>query len=229
MKQNTLSNLLMMGFLVISVVFTSCTNEEETNSGLLKEETTIKVLLPGEVYRNVNKKLNAKLNKPLTNTNGNSETPSYTDVDFSEEAAQEILQPLVVYGIDIRDQLIEAANNNDLSISDEELEDMQNMDDSQLAALAYFTFSLTDETLVEDDEDIELDEDAYTWKDIKDCLFEAVGVSIITDANKYISGTKTLMTATNALQIARGLIVRTVGWIGIAYSAYKFGKCLRNR
>lgn len=37
------------------------------------------------------------------------------------------------------------------------------------------------------------------------------------------------MTATNALQIARGLIGRTVGWIGIAYSAYKFGKCLRNR
>lgn len=29
MKQNKLSNLLMMGFLVISVVFTSCTNEEE--------------------------------------------------------------------------------------------------------------------------------------------------------------------------------------------------------
>lgn len=86
--------------------------------------------------------------------------------------------------IDIRDQLIEAAKNNELSISDEEFEDMQNMDDSQLAALAYFTFSLTDETLVEDDEDIELDEDAYTWKDIKDCLFEAVGVNIITDANK---------------------------------------------
>ncbi len=229
MKQNTLSNLLMMGFLVISVVFTSCTNEEETNSGLLKEETTIKVLLPGEVYRNVNKKLNAKLNKPLTNTNGNSETPSYTDVDFSEEAAQEILQPLVVYGIDIRDQLIEAANNNDLSISDEELEDMQNMDDSQLAALAYFTFSLTGQTLTEDDEDIELDEDAYTWKDIKDCLFEAVGRELVFGIQGYIQGTKTLMTATTALQIARGFITRTLGWIGVAYSAYKFGRCLHNR
>ena len=131
--------------------------------------------------------------------------------------------------IDIRDQLIEAAKNNELSISDEEFEDMQNMDDSQLAALAYFTFSLTDETLVEDDEDIELDEDACTWKDIKDCLFEAVGRELVSGIEGYIQGTKTLMTATTALQIARGFFTRTLGWIGVAYSAYKFGRCLRNR
>lgn len=214
----------------VSMAVISCSNEDEHPLEINgKKDITIKLHIPNTVVHNINKKINM-----LFSSNGNlkslkKNTASEEIHDLTDTEAKCILSPLVTYGVDIRDQLLQAAENDELLITLEERELLENMDDSQLAGLAYFSHALAEQTTAEDEEENELDEFAYTVQDVKECLTVAMGIDIALDLYRYFKGTSALMTAKTALQIGKAFMKRTMGWIGIAYTAYKFGRCLHER
>ena len=165
------------------------------------------------------------INSPITRGYG----------EESEENAKEIMQPLVADGEQIIEQIIEAIDTENLEVSQEDIELLENFSEEQLAALSFIVYNIDENNpifgyIVNTDGDInpEILDQSYTISQIMDCLVEAFGLNIARDVYNYIKGTKMLMTATNALKIAKALGIRTWGWASIAYSTYEFAICLKN-
>ena len=216
-------NFFMMSLALMAVfVVISCSNEEEKDS-LSEKESSIEIKVSKTVFRSVNKKLKAKFS--VNDTRANSSI-------ISEEEAQEILQPLVEGGEDIREQLIQAIFDGELVVTSEEITELKNMDDSQLAGLAYFTYSLAENVEDEPVDEGIIDEFAIasiTKQEVFECMTVAMGLQLVSDLYKYFNGTAQLMTVTEALAIGKAFFKRTSGWVGVAFIVYEYGSCIHEK
>lgn len=164
--------------------------------------------------KDINKKMQDLFNVSRTNS----------AVSITEEQAMDILSPLIPQGLSIRNQIVNNAELGNLNISADELQLLLNMDDSQLAELAYYIVTVADI-------DPELYDDGmkkYTGQQLLDCLSTAIGLDAVTGLWGYIDGTATLVSASSAWTIGRALIGRTLGWVGVAYAIYSYVECLNN-
>lgn len=217
----------MMSLALMAFATTSCNNEDEMAIDS-KKEATIEVEVPKQIFNDVNKKLNARLS--LNGTRAGSSGNGYEPI--SEEEAQEILQPLVEYGEEVREELLQAAQQGELDATSEELVDLENMDDSQLAGLAYLMCSLDEITNDEPIDEEIIEEFSFaniTRYEIVECLSVAMGFQLVSNLYRYVSGTAQLMTATEAFAIGKAFIKRTWGWVGAAYVAYEYGSCIHDK
>lgn len=216
-----------MSLALMAFATTSCNNEDEMAIDS-KKEATIEVKVPKQIFNDVNKKLNARLS--LNGTRAGSSGNGYEPI--SEEEAQEILQPLVEYGEEVREELLQAAQQGELDATSEELADLENMDDSQLAGLAYFTYALaenSEDEPVNDDIIEEFSIANITKQDVVQCASLALGFEVVSGIYSILSGSAELMTATEAFAIGRAFISKTLGWIGVGIAVYQYGKCIYDK
>lgn len=150
------------------------------------------------------------------------------DDEQLEAKAQEIFSPYVQDGITIRDEVISYASSGSLNVSSEDLQKFENLDEVSLAGMAYYMSILT---VVEKQEPLTIDGEPtkFTSADFADCLSVAIGINAAKGIYRYISGTKSLITASTAFSIGLSLMKRTLGWAGVAYSIYEFGTCLKKK
>lgn len=112
-------------------------------------------------------------------------------------------------------------------LSSDDVNLLVNMTDDEIAGMAYYVGVLesykNDATL---NSEMQM---KYTKDELIDCLSFAIGFSAISSIYRYLDGTASLMTAKTAFQIGRGLIGRTLGWVGLAIVTYDYVDCLRSK
>ena len=127
----------------------------------------------------------------------------------------------------LRDQLVD--HQSELSLTPQDVFELENMQDDQLADLSFTFASVYNESLKKN----------VTWEDFIDCLKQASGISDIESllkngaelgcVNLYINGTRSLITAATARQIVLAVAKRTFGIVGIAWVIYDFADCMKNK
>ena len=188
---------------ISSFFFASC-SDEVNNTKKETDGVLITCNISDKQIKDINKKMQDLFNVSRTNS----------AVSITEEQAMDILSPLIPQGLSIRNQIVNNAELGNLNISADELQLLLNMDDSQLAELAYYIVTVADI-------DPELYDDGmkkYTGQQLLDCLSTAIGLDAVTGLWGYIDGTATLVSASSAWTIGRALIGRTLGWVGVAYA-----------
>lgn len=198
---------------ISSFFFASC-SDEVNNTKKETDGVLITCNISDKQIKDINKKMQDLFNVSRTNS----------AVSITEGQAMDILSPLIPQGLSIRNQIVNNAELGNLNISADELQLLLNMDDSQLAELAYYIVTVADI-------DPELYDDGmkkYTGQQLLDCLSTAIGLDAVTGLWGYIDGTATLVSASSAWTIGRALIGRTLGWVGVAYAIYSYVECLNN-
>lgn len=156
-------------------------------------------------------------------------------VDSYETQLTKTMNPLSKVGAEFRTAIINAHKNdvNGFILPSEVLYNLQSLDDTQLVELGLMVSAIVkDETIIWEDGRM------VSYERVVDCLMEATGIigiiELFTEVaggcgsiGLYISGTKMLMNSTALINVLKGLGLRYLGVVGMAYTIYKFGKCMR--
>ena len=202
------------------LVLYSCDNEERVMD---KDSKVDNVMLTYDVDTDLLNSINANLAERLG-------TDTRTNVAMTEQEAQEILSPLVQQGCEMRNELVQLAEDKKIDLSAMEVKELKDMKDQELAEFAYFMQAVTQEEFADYDEMHAVSlEHKYTRDDVWECFKYAVGLQDLEYAVWYYQGTKALMSAKRAFSIIKPIIKRTAGWIGLAYTIYQFGDCLHGK
>lgn len=201
-------------FFALVTLFVGCTQENE----LLKNQKG-EILMDSHVSKDHFNGVNKKIRTLFATTRSENV--------ISEDEAMKILSPLVESGKEIREDFISLQSKGEINISSNEMSELCEMDDSQLAELAYFMEAAT-QVSYEDYSGLEeySSKMKYKFQDFVDCLSFATGVSVISGLYGYVDGTAGLITAKTAWKIARVFIGRTLGAVGVAIAIYDFGDCM---
>lgn len=196
-------------FLILSgVIFLlpACTNEDEfTNSSYQDQTYQLKSGITDsqmeEIIDSIDKYLGINVRSG--------------PIDLTEEQAKEILQPLTDDGMQIRDDMLESAE--ELNLTQEEIAYLQSMKGDELAALSFTTMQLGH---------VELQQ--VTKDKFVDCLFQVIGLDELEDVKDVITGTNDLMKAKKAIKIAKALSKRFFGYIGMMITVIEFTDCINS-
>lgn len=221
-------------FLMVTIVFSSCANNEE-GENYTKNETETVVGIQSTLSRS------EMLNVQKSFVGCFYGAHRRAEEVLSESDAQQMLSPLVADGTAIVAQIQEAARSGELGMTAQESLQLETMTAEQLAELSFVVYNLNDPLMMDelfayiqqeiDSNVMPLSDEpgAYSRKELVDCLTIAFGIGEISGLFGYLDGTYTVMTARTAFQIARGFVGRTLGWIGLAYTAYEYGNCLLSK
>ena len=137
---------------------------------------------------------------------------------FTEDEAREVLLPLVKDGEDIRAQILQNVSAGEYELTPEELQELQELDDLGMIelslALQYANLYVLKET----------PEGTVAW----DCFKDAFGIRGVRYVWNVIKGTKDVISASTLMGICKGLGLRYLGYVGLAYSAYKWAVCMHD-
>lgn len=230
--------LVLIYILTLTILSVSCSNDniEDVIHRNCKEAKSLKVFmkdsfLDDNTFNNVNKSLYSLFNDTRgTDSDGNLSPKT----DITIEDAKSVLSPLVPSGKILRDNILDEAAKKEFNVTDEEIERLKNMDDAQLAELAYYNNVMvrlqeTTGTIPNDCESNQAYYAKYSKQDILDCLTFAIGLDTASYLYGYISETAALISAKTAIKIGLAVVGRTLGWVGVAYSMYQFGDCLSKK
>lgn len=225
MNYKTSTKTIVMSALIVSCVatacFFSCNNDDATQEAVINEQKSNEIHLQTKIteedYNNIVEQLNRAIK--------HSSRATGSELNTSE--AQLIIQPMIDDGKFLRDQLVD--HQSELSLTPQDVFELENMQDDQLADLSFTFASVYNESLKKN----------VTWEDFIDCLIQASGFSDIGTlfkncaelkcVNLYINGTRSLITAATARQIVLAVAKRTFGIVGIAWVIYDFADCMKNK
>lgn len=197
---------------------TSCSQDVcESNDAIVENVINIKTLTSDEYNDVINQ---------ITEVVGRVTRSS--DLQISDTEAQQLLEPLIVNGTQIQGQFLEFRDS--LGLTDEEVEILEGLTESQLAELSFtFSSAYNDAATTE----------SVTSEDIYDCLKYALGIDCILEIfamdedeiaiGLYINGTKQLMTAKTAKQIIKAIGTRSLGVAWVVWAVYDFADCIKNK
>ena len=198
-----------------------CTQD---NDFLEKKEATeamLKTTVPSYVIANVNKGLEGLASM------------TRAGINISENDAKLVLKPLIPVGEDIRQELLTMVEKGELSATQEEVNQLKAMEQTQLAEMAYYIGVMTEPSALGNitisQPDVKVDPLGYSRQDIIDCFMYTIGLDDISKFADYIGGTKGMITAKTTMRLAYNFCKRTFGWIGVAMAIYDFGKCLQGK
>lgn len=225
MNYKTSTKTIVMATLIVSCVttacFFSCNNDDATQETVINEQKSDEIHLQTKIteedYNNIVEQLNRAIKHSSRATGSELNTPE----------AQLIIQPMIDDGKFLRDQLVD--HQSELSLTPQDVFELENMQEDQLADLSFTFASVYNESLKKN----------VTWEDFIDCLKQASGISDIESllkngaelgcVNLYINGTRSLITAATARQIVLAVAKRTFGIVGIAWVIYDFADCMKNK
>ena len=192
-------------YLMFLFVFVSCTKSDDN----AEKTPTLMVKFSAKEFNNTTNKLEtlfggADSYTPITRApNGSNRISPLKTVEME---AKEALLPFSAKGEQIRNAILEASSEGTLLLSNIERSNLINLDDASLAGIAYIISTLS----------------------IIRQLEPEINSSKLSK-NGYISGTAAMMSARTALQLAGAFVGRTLGWVGVAWALYDFGKCVHDR
>ena len=134
-------------------------------------------------------------------------------MDFTEEQAEAILQPLTNDGMQIRNQMLASAS--ELGLTQDDVDFLQRMKGEQCAALSYTAYQMGNVAMQK-----------VTAEKFVGCLTQAIGLEAIESIGNIITGTKQLFTVKETLKICRALAKRWIGYLGVALVVYDFADCI---
>ena len=145
--------------------------------------------------------------------------------ELTDMEAQNLLQPFVNDGKQIRNQMITL--QRDLELTNTDISLLNGMTDAQLAEMAFTFSSICNKN------------GGITWDIFIDCLMQATGINNVWDiyvllkeggyGGMYVKGTKMLMTAKVAKQFIAAFAKRTIGAIGVAWTIIEFVECVTSK
>lgn len=232
-------------YVLVSTCVCSCNNQvmmEQVSLKSLKDvhfisindiETTAYSLAP----------IITKTNPDYESRAENDSVSQLTPTEIQEVQAQ--IQPFVEVGTVVRDNIIIASEQsssvdegieNDINLTAEEIQMLQAMTDEDLAAFGLAISVAYEEATMEN---LEFESElmaSYTSGKLLNCLGYALGINDIATLFKngtttgcigeVINGSKGLISAKTAKQLAFAIIKRYAGYIGVAWIIYDFGTCM---
>lgn len=218
MRRNLVFWLLSMFLLV------GCSQDNEVLEKQDAKEVVLKTKVSPDVIRNVNQGLEGLASM------------TRAGINISENDAKLVLQPLVPIGEDIRQEFLTLAESGQLDVTQEEMDELKMMNDTQLAEMAYYIGFVTETSAIGSigntgggQPNVEIDPLEYSRQDIIDCLMATIGLNDIENFKNYIGGTRGMIAAKTAMKLAYNFCKRTLGWVGLAITIYDFGKCLQGK
>lgn len=162
-----------------------------------------------------------------------------SNFSITEGEAKEALSPLIPVGKSIRDQIMSEVYNGNLALTIDEIQQLNEMNESELVLFAYcmyeIQYALTDVdlTIFEEGNGYQISK-----QDLWNCFTAAIGFELAASLWSYLTETGSLigaagaaadsgLSAAAAWRIGRALIGRTLGWVGVAFTLYQYADCLR--
>lgn len=139
--------------------------------------------------------------------------------NLSEEEAMALLLPFIEEGATFREEILDFMEMG--NFPENEIEDINNLPEEVFAELSFILAATNDEPPVN------TENGDVTPIEVIDCIVDATGLSTLaTGINALRSGTSALITAQTGLQVIKALGTRYLGYIGLAYSIYRFVNCI---
>ena len=203
---------------IVLTFMNSCSSEEQNELAQVKKSQFYVISnLSVQEYNALTLKINNFI-KFSSRSNGN---------EVTETEAQELLKPLINDGYNIQRQII--SNTEDLGLTFEETENIQNFTDDQLAELSFLLNTICSDASAK----------GVSFNDIIDCLSRALGIDDvkslidlgvdISQGTAYYNGTKMLMNATTMKKILKAVGLRTYGMVGVIFMVYDFTDCINSK
>ena len=212
--------------LLSAISFTSCSQEDENK--LITKDGNILIENPAResVIDSVNNEIVNLFSEPRMRT-------KEAVLNMQPAKCEQILSPLSTSGAAMRDDLVELGQIGELDITAEEIAQLKEMDDAELAEFAYYVSAISQSPQPEKPVDMDLNDVSrkisYTKQDVFDCISFSTGLSLISGGYGYVEGTISLISAKTAWNVARVMIGRTLGWVGVAVAIYDFTDCMRSK
>lgn len=137
------------------------------------------------------------------------------DDELLVEKTHDLLEHWVADGVAIRNNILYSVNNGSLTLTDEEVEVLENMDDAGAAGMAYMINLYEIEVIKE-------------GRSLMNCLNAPTLLGLGSGAFSYVDGTIGLMSAKTAISLGRAFVGRTLGWVGVAMVLYDIHKCMNS-
>ena len=225
MRTKTLAITITLALSIIS--FTSCSQDENRNKFITKDGNTL-------IETHTKEYIIDSINNEINSLFKNSKMRTQKAVQNMQPAkCEQILSPLTPCGAKMRDDLVELGQMGELNITTEEIEQLKEMDDAELAEFAYYVSAISQAPNPEKPVDLDLNDVSrkisYTKQDVLDCISFSTGLSFISGGYGYVEGTISLISAKTAWNVARVMISRTLGWVGVAVAIYDFTDCMRSK
>lgn len=209
---------ILMTIIFMSPIFSSCSNE--LNNQIISMTSDEKLIdlskhnLKKETFDKIMNKVIVTYQKKVINNNSN-DNEKVISLDFLnrdefvelEKEIQEILEPLVDNGREIRDELV-----SNLTGNDQDIEELSNLDDSQLVQLSMAMNTLSGKN-----------DPSWTESQVVSCIGAALGIN---EAVELLSNTAQLATVEGTKKAVKLILKRYVGWIGLAVAIYSFADCM---
>lgn len=189
-------------FIVLAVIFfNSCSKE---NEAIIERKFDLydKVLTFDELSLIANEIEQLKTNYSLKSF----------DFATSEEEIMIDLQPLVLNGKQLHDEIMDFIDSSDdnFGLTPGEISSLQDLHDQQLAELAY------DLSIVYSDSN-------WDTAQVMACIGTALGIDAI---HTIITNSTQLATNQGTTQLLKVLAKRYLGWVGLGVAIYSFGVCM---
>ncbi|WP_307757542.1 hypothetical protein [uncultured Mediterranea sp.] len=138
-------------------------------------------------------------------------TKSDGSIDFSEEEAEALLEPLVIDGKNLQASFLEQMYLSKTKFANDDFLLVENMPDDQLALFSFIVYAANGQHIVT----------KVSSDKIWECLGAVSGLSVIKDLS--VTG---LVNAKTVLQVVKALGSRYLGYLGVATTIYSAIKCL---
>lgn len=175
-------------------------------------------------YNDIQYGINSKMDKAIANkvfANIEKRVGVHTRagaMDITEDEAKDILDPFTEEGYNIQQEIEDAYESGEIELSQEDYETLTSLEDEELAALALVYYLYDEDEIDIDGLEVRITKDRFI-----NCMAVATGLDI---AKSLINGTVELMTVRSALAIAKALVKRYYGYIGIALAVIEFIDCV---
>lgn len=162
------------------------------------------------------------------------------EMSQTERSIAQKCAPLVEQGKEVCKQVIQLQEeyDNEFSLIDQELYEIVNMSDDQLALLALQINVLSEyEEIIAYENERQISSNVYV-----DCALQAIGATdiihliggVLGDAaggasvGLIIKGTKTIINAKTMSKLLYGFAIRYVGWLGVGITLYDYITCVKS-
>lgn len=210
-------------FLAAVLAFTSCSNDLDNETTDTDTSVTVPSMSSSE-FNQLNEQLESLFASmgSINVTRGSAQ--QINNAKDLEVKAKAILQPLALEGKSLVNYYISQANvKNSYKLSTQEITNLKNLDDGDLAYLAYIVeFANNNPKIIENNRSAFMNcaMSAAGIGEMKDFL---VGIGGIVRGNMMLNGIETI-----GWRFAIGFGTKYLGYVGAAVALYKFAKCLRD-
>ena len=214
MKKTISVSTLLIGILISTTLFTSCSKEEIMEQITENTIDLSNFALSFDEFMSIAGQIESIKRTPRTKN---------ADADENlEQELRKVLEPLISVGKELHTEMLNVVMREPtITLTAEEYKEISKVSYEKFVELALFAITIELEMSVED-----MDDFSYLNSVARECLRVTTGIDDF--LKLYVGGTRSLLSANTTRAILRVFGVRALGKAGIAYMAYLYGACIRD-